>query len=131
MEARAGSSSAPPVHAGGCVVWPPASRGQGPMLRRDQRPADLRRRVYEILEQGPVGDRTSYVVDRLIILLIVVNLIAVALESMPELGLPYGTWFETVELASLVVFTVEYGLLLWVAPEHTPRRHYPPLRARW
>ena len=33
----------------------------------------LRHRLYEILEHGPVGDRTGRVVGRLIVLLIVVN----------------------------------------------------------
>ena len=28
---------------------------------------ELRRRIYLILEQGPVGDRTSVVVDRLLV----------------------------------------------------------------
>ena len=46
---------------------------------------DLRRRVYQVLEQGPVGDRVSTWVDRGLVVLIVVNLIAVALESMPAI----------------------------------------------
>ena len=45
---------------------------------------DLRRRVYHVLEQGPVGDRVSKVVDRFLVVLILINLIAVALESIPE-----------------------------------------------
>ena len=43
----------------------------------------LRRRVYQILEQGPVGDRVSKAVDRFLVVLIVINLTAVALESIP------------------------------------------------
>ena len=35
-----------------------------------------RRRVYQVLEQGPVGDRASVAVDRLLVLLIIVNLVA-------------------------------------------------------
>ena len=45
---------------------------------------DLRRRVYHVLEQGPVGDRVSKSVDRFLVVLILINLIAVALESIPE-----------------------------------------------
>ena len=44
---------------------------------------ELRRRTHAVLEQGAVGDRTSRLVDRLLVSLIVVNLIAVALESVP------------------------------------------------
>ena len=102
------------------------------MQRRHQRLAtDLRHRIYEILEEGPLGDRTSYVVGRLIVLLIGVNLMAVALESMPDLARRYGVWFDIVELGSLAVFTLEYALRLWVAVEHTPHRHHPPFMARW
>src|SRR5439155_2647227 len=36
-----------------------------------------------------------------------------------------------IELVSLAVFTVEYGLRVWVAAEHTPFRHLSPARARW
>ena len=34
---------------------------------------DLRRRVYQVLEQGPVGDAVSTWVDRALVILIVVN----------------------------------------------------------
>jgi voltage-gated potassium channel len=100
------------------------------MSPRDRRSA-LRRRCYEILEQGPVGDRTSMLVDRLLVLLILVNLVAVALESIPELAARYGRWFDAVELVSLVAFSLEYGLRVWSAVEHRPYRHHAPWRARW
>ncbi len=61
------------------------------------RSAELRRRLYEILEQGPVGDRASVVVDRLIVALIVLNLVAVTLESVPAFADRYGFWFDLVE----------------------------------
>ena len=35
-----------------------------------------------------------------------------------------------IEIFSLVVFSVEYGLRLWVAVEHGPNRHLSALRAR-
>ena len=56
------------------------------MQRRGLKPAKLRRRVYEVLEQGAAGDRINVAVNRFLILLIVINLVAVALESMPELA---------------------------------------------
>src|SRR5262245_3517081 len=100
------------------------------MTRRDWR-LSVRRRCYEILEQGSVGDRTSLLVDRLLILLILVNLVAVALESMPELAARYGRWFDAIELVSLLAFSLEYGLRIWSAVEHRPYRHQSPWRARW
>jgi voltage-gated potassium channel len=70
-------------------------------------------------------------VDRLLVLLIIVNLVSVALESMPELARRYGPWFDAIELVSLVVFTLEYGLRIWAAVEHRPYRHQSAWRARW
>src|SRR5712672_346583 len=100
------------------------------MSPRDWR-SGLRRRCYEILEQGPVGDHTSMLVDRLLVLLILVNLVSVALESMPELAARYGRWFDAIELASLIAFTLEYGLRIWAAVEHRPYRRQSAWRARW
>ncbi|MFZ1212821.1 MAG: cyclic nucleotide-gated ion channel [Pseudolabrys sp.] len=91
---------------------------------------DLRRRVYQVLEQGPVGDRVSTWVDRALVMLIVVNLAAVALESIPQYRLRYATAFVLIEYVSLLVFTVEYGLRLWCAVEHGPYRHLRHSRAR-
>ncbi len=84
--------------------------------------ARLRRRLYAILEEATPTDRTSIVVDRLIILLVVINLVAVVLESDPSIGSAYHVLFAIIEFFSLVVFTVEYALRLWVAVEHAPYR---------
>jgi len=91
---------------------------------------ELRRRVYHVLEQGPVGDRLSTAVDRFLVLLIVVNLMAVALQSIPRYESRYATTFAIIEFFSLVVFTVEYALRLWSAVEHGPHQHLSAKRAR-
>ena len=91
---------------------------------------ELRRRIYLVLEQGPVGDALGILVDRLLVALILINLIAVALESVPEYHAHYALAFNLIELFSLVVFSVEYALRLWVAVEHGPHRHLAAVRAR-
>lgn len=100
------------------------------MARINKQTARLRHRLYEILEQGPYGDRTSAAVSRSIALLIIVNLLAVILQSVPELEARYEAWFIFIELLSLVVFSVEYGLRLWVAAEHARFLHMTPARSR-
>jgi voltage-gated potassium channel len=90
----------------------------------------LRRRIYQVLEQGPVGDSLGILIDRLLVTLILINLVAVALESVPDLGARYALMFDLIEIVSLVVFTVEYGLRLWVAVEHGPHSHLGGMRAR-
>jgi len=100
------------------------------MLRPGPRTRDHRRRIYEILERGDPSDAVSVAVDRLIVALIILNLAAVALETVPRLGSDYAWLFETVEIVSLVAFSVEYALRVWVAVEHTPFQRLSPFVAR-
>jgi voltage-gated potassium channel len=92
--------------------------------------ARLRHRLYGLLEHGPIGDRAGRLVGRFIVALIVVNVVAVVLESVPAFEARYGTLFFVLETVSLVVFTVEYGLRVWVAVEHAPYRHMTKSAAR-
>jgi voltage-gated potassium channel len=101
------------------------------MAARDQeRTAGVRRRVYEILELGRVGDTASRMVDRFLVTLIIVNLVTITLESMPSYAVAYQRPFLVVEVVSSVVFTIEYVLRVWSAVEDAPLRGLPPLRAR-
>src|SRR5438874_2688935 len=93
--------------------------------------ANLRRRLYEILEHGTIGDRTAVMVSRLIVILIVINLVAMILDSVPALQAQYGPLFFAIEVLSLVAFTIEYGLRVWVAAEHAPNRHASERKSRW
>ena len=95
-----------------------------------RRSGDIRRRVYEVLELGRVGDAASRLVDRLLVGLIIVNLTTVTLESVPALAARYGTLFFAVEVVTGVVFTIEYVLRLWSAVEHAPLRELDAVRAR-
>jgi voltage-gated potassium channel len=78
----------------------------------------LRRRTHEILDQGPFGDATSRAVNHLLVAMIVVNLAATALQSVPAIDARYGTVFTIIEWLSLILFTVEYLLRVWVAADN-------------
>lgn len=98
------------------------------MARNEVR--ELRRRIYQVLEQGPVGDALGAMVDRFLVALILVNLLAVALESVPDLGARYALVFEMIEYVSLAIFSAEYGLRIWCAADHGPYQQLTPARAR-
>src|SRR5262249_52191786 len=85
----------------------------------------------EILEHGTIGDRTAVVVGRLIVTLIVVNLVAMTLDSVPALQAQYGPLFLAIEILSVVLFPIEYGLRVWGAAERGPYRQASERRARW
>ena len=93
-------------------------------------PGSLRHSIYEILEPGAVGQRSALIVNRFLMLLIVVNLAAVTLESVPSIENSYRIFFWAIEAVSLAVFTIEYILRVWIAPEHAPYLHLPAWRAR-
>jgi voltage-gated potassium channel len=93
-------------------------------------PASLRRQVYDVLEEGPASGPLNWIVTRALIALIGINLLAVVLQSVPDLEHQYGRVFDMIELVSLVIFTIEYALRLWVAPEHELKRHPSDARAR-
>ena len=95
-----------------------------------KRASGVRRSVYELLEAGPVGTLRARSVSRLIILLIVLNLVAAVLESVPALEAQYARIFAVIEWLSLAVFTAEYLARIWAAPEQPPHRHLAPARAR-
>ena len=93
--------------------------------------ATLRHRLYEILEHGPVAGRAGRLVAWLIMLLIVVNLAAVALESVRSIKERYDALFTAIEMVSLVAFTIEYVLRIWVAGEQGLHGHGGEWTARW
>jgi voltage-gated potassium channel len=98
-------------------------------MARD-RVKQLRGRVYMVLEQGAVSERLGVVVNRLLVALILISLIAVALESVPNIEAQYGLAFELIEDFTLLVFAIEYGLRLWCAVDHAPYRHRSAMRSR-
>ena len=72
--------------------------------------------VLRILEPAALGDRASRIWDISLFGLVVLNLIAVALESVPTFQLSYGKWLYNFELFSVIVFSAEYIARVWSAP---------------
>jgi voltage-gated potassium channel len=75
----------------------------------------LKRRVREILEDTPGAGATARVVSLMFMVVILLNVLAVILETVPALALHYGQEFRLFEIFSVALFTVEYVLRLWPA----------------
>jgi voltage-gated potassium channel len=86
--------------------------------------------VYDVLEVNGVDDWAGAVVDRVLVLLVIGNLAAVVLETVPDLAARYDAAFLAIEVGSIVVFAVEYALRLWIADLHPPLAKYSRLSAR-
>lgn len=89
-----------------------------------------RRRVYEILEQAHPGDQASRAVHALLIMLALVSVASVVFESVPAYAAHYELFFQTVEIITVAIFTLEYAARVWVAPLHPHYQRLSILKAR-
>ncbi len=73
----------------------------------------FRKKVYDLLEpqEGDVG--IERVINASLMALIVLNVIAVVIETMPELRAGYSPQFEAFERFSVIIFTLELAGRLW------------------
>lgn len=90
----------------------------------------LRRRIYLLLDKGLGGSGPGALVHGVVVGLILANVVAVILESVPSIGEAYETPFRWLEYVSVAVFTLEYGARLWASVEHPPLAGLKPWRAR-
>jgi voltage-gated potassium channel len=91
--------------------------------------ARARQYFYEILESHSQSTRMGVAVNRFIVALIVLSIGVTVMESDPAYRAEYGTLFRWIEYFSLVVFSIEYYIRIWIAPEHVPYRQLKPLAA--
>lgn len=84
---------------------------------RDRGAQSLRRRAYLALEGGHVSGALGTALEAGLIALIIANVFAFTLQSVPSIRHVYGEQFELFEVISVAVFTLEYLARLWCAPE--------------
>ena len=60
------------------------------------------------------------IINGFIIILIILNVTAVILETVPGLQQTYGTFFHYFDIVSVIIFSIEYVLRLWSC-NHDPR----------
>ena len=77
----------------------------------------LRRRLWEILEKGGPNDKVSFYTDIFLITLIILNIVAVLLETVDSIYNNYVVEFLIFERFSTIVFLIEYMLRIWVCIE--------------
>ncbi|MCZ7556284.1 MAG: ion transporter [Bacteroidia bacterium] len=81
----------------------------------------LKRKIWELIEAEDSGSssRMRYDwVDLFLMTLISLNVVAVVLETVPELGRSYAAAFRWFETFSVIVFTVEYIIRIAVCTEN-------------
>lgn len=72
-----------------------------------------KRQIYEIIVAEHSEGFLSRGVNRFLVVLILLNTLAVILDSVPSYSLNYGFFFRSFEVFSVVIFTVEYVIRIW------------------
>lgn len=83
----------------------------------DAPPATFRARLHRFLEPGIDDSRLERAFNLAMIALICVNVVAVCLETVPEIFVAHATAFVLLEAFSVTVFTIELFLRTWAAGE--------------
>ena len=77
---------------------------------------NIKKRTSELLSKGNITDKPSQYVDMALFILILLNVIAVCLESVQNIGNEYKKPFYYFEMFSVFIFGIEYLLRVWSAP---------------
>lgn len=88
----------------------------------------LRRRVYFLLEHPTRDNMLSILIEVALIVLIIINVIAVALETVGDLYATHHATFLTFDIFSVSIFTIEYIARVWASAERDPK--VPAWKAR-
>ncbi|MBL4612482.1 MAG: ion transporter [Emcibacter sp.] len=77
-----------------------------------------RRQFFEVIEMGLSGNRIAGLFDGFMVGLIILNVVAVTLETVPGITQQYRAELIAFEAFSLLIFCVEYMLRVWVCVEY-------------
>ena len=98
------------------------------MAREKKHP--LRHRAYLWLEPAGAGISVSDWSHSALLIMIMISVAVGVLETVPSINSHYSGIFLSIEFLSVAMFTIEYALRIWSAPEHGPFYNLHPHTAR-
>jgi len=75
----------------------------------------IKQKVLELVEKGDHGRKFNKIFDYIIMSLIVLSLISIILESIPEVYLKYKAVLYGFNAFSIVIFSIEYAMRVYVS----------------
>jgi voltage-gated potassium channel len=93
-----------------------------------QRAPDLRGQLFQLLEHDHLPHSAGMRLVRVIVAIIVIDVLAMILISVPEIDARFGHVLTLVDGAALVIYTLEYLARLWSVAADAPRRGSSPTR---
>ncbi len=82
----------------------------------------LQKKLYELLETSS-GSLSSRIIDTFLVALIIANVVAVTLHTVYSLALKHDSSFRLFETFSVVIFSIEYILRMWICVQNESYRH--------
>ena len=89
----------------------------------------IRHQAYELLED-PVNVRAARLLNWALIALIIANVAAILLDSVPSIHANYRTWLKLFEWFSIGLFTIEYCVRVWAAVEREDGKYGATVKGR-
>jgi voltage-gated potassium channel len=83
----------------------------------------IQRKTYVLLHPELGHSKWDKLINGFIITLILLNVVAVMLETVPSIHDPYTDLFHYFDVVSVAIFTVEYILRVWSCVEDPRYRH--------
>lgn len=87
--------------------------------------------LYSWLLNPHIEGNYQKTIERWIGILIVANLFALMFEQVPAIHELYSTWFHYFDVASVVIFSIEYLVRFYLAPEDEEFKKYRFARAKY
>lgn len=85
------------------------------MFNRNTKTLTVKKQIFNILDISKKTGDLSWCFDVFIIVLIILNVVAIILESIESLRQQFQNEFYYFELFSVIIFTIEYILRVWTA----------------
>jgi len=75
----------------------------------------LKQRIFRLMERNEENCRAARIFNGLILTLILMSIVVIVLQSFRQIDERYAGWFDGFELFTVIIFTLEYLLRIWVA----------------
>ena len=75
----------------------------------------IKQKTYKLIARGDHGSRINLTFDYAIMILIVLNVIAIIFETIPEINKPLRGFLRVFEIVSVIIFSIEYILRIYVS----------------
>jgi voltage-gated potassium channel len=75
----------------------------------------LKSKIHALVAKGSHGSKYNLIFDYGIMAIIILNIIALILETIPEIEESWGRFLRNFEIASVVIFTIEYFMRIYVS----------------